>query len=277
MSYQRPERPDEPRTPAPSRPVDASMGLLKVLTETALEPEYRDPRNHPGRSPRTLAVVVCVLAGLLFGIAALQTTKDAPAAEKERAELIAQAKRAQATNDQLTAQLNQLRIDVNALSRQKSALPSASQQTLDQLQVTSGEVAVKGPGVVVVVDDAESLSAEGTHSQVIDQDLRQLVNGLWTAGAEAIAINGHRVTTRTAIRGAGSAITVDYVSLTRPYRIEVIGDPSAMPAALSRSAGGQWWSYLKQNYAMRYEVTTATELTLPADPTLTLEVAKPPK
>ena len=112
---------------------------------------------------------------------------------------------------------------------------------------------------------------------MIDQDLRQLVNGLWASGAEAIAINGHRISSRTAIRGAGAAITVDYVSLTRPYRVEVIGDRGSLPAVFSRTEGGRWWAYLKQNYGMKYDITTADQLTLPADPTLKLNWAEPPK
>ena len=34
-------------------------------------------------------------------------------------------------------------------------------------------------------------------------DLQILVNGLWESGAEAISVNGHRLSTLTAIRGAG--------------------------------------------------------------------------
>ena len=36
-----------------------------------------------------------------------------------------------------------------------------------------------------------------------------LVNGLWQAGAEAISINGQRLTSTSAIRFAGQAILVD--------------------------------------------------------------------
>jgi hypothetical protein len=88
--------------------------------------------------------------------------------------------------------------------------------------------------MVIVVDDAQGTNA----AQVTDEDLRQLVNGAWEAGAEGIAINGHRLTTRTAIRSAGSAITVDYRSLLRPYRVEAIGDPKTLPARFANTPGG---------------------------------------
>ena len=68
---------------------------------------------------------------------------------------------------------------------------------------------------------------------MLDIDLQILVNGLWESGAEAISINGHRLSNLTAIRGAGDAITVDYRSLTRPYQIEAIGDPRTLPASFA--------------------------------------------
>lgn len=73
--------------------------------------------------------------------------------------------------------------------------------------IWSGQVSVIGPGIVLTINDNPK-DANGT---IVDQDLRQVANGLWLAGAEAISINGHRLSARTAIRQAGAAI-VDYRS-----------------------------------------------------------------
>ena len=45
---------------------------------------------------------------------------------------------------------------------------------------------------------------------MIAQDLQIVVNGLWDAGAEAISVNGQRLTSKSAIRFAGQAILVNY-------------------------------------------------------------------
>ena len=87
-------------------------------------------------------------------------------------------------------------------------------------------------------------------------------------------MNGHRLSSRTAIRGAGDAITVDYRSLTRPYRIEAIGDPNALLQDFPGTPGGAWWAYLKQNYGIRYELTSAGSLRLNADPGLGVRNAR---
>ena len=85
----------------------------------------------------------------------------------------------------------------------------SQQRTIQELEPGVGAVAVRGPGLVIVVDDAPS-SENSQPDRVYDVDLQILTNGLWQAGAEAVAINGHRLSALTAIRGAGEAITVDY-------------------------------------------------------------------
>ena len=143
---------------------------------------------------------------------------------------------------------------------------------MEALEPTTGVRAVTGPGVVLVADDSSTTDQSG--SQVVDVDIRQAVNGLWLAGAEAISVNGHRLSSRTAVRGAGNAITVDYRSLSRPYRIEAIGDSQAMLRAFPSGPGGVWWAYLKQNYGIRYDLTSADSLRLDADPGLGVRVAE---
>jgi uncharacterized protein YlxW (UPF0749 family) len=87
-------------------------------------------------------------------------------------------------------------------------------------------------------------------------------------------VNGHRLTTRTAIRGAGSAITGDYSSLTPPYTVLAIGDTATMPARFAQSEGGRWVQYLVSNFGVRMTITTEESLLVPADPTIALRYAK---
>ena len=101
----------------------------------------------------------------------------------------------------------------------------------------SGARAARGPGIQIVVDDAPD--ATSFKQQVQAPDLQKLVNGLWQVGAEAIAINGQRLTSLSSIRDAGSAITVNYVSLRHPYTVSAIGDPKTMGARVLDTAGGQ--------------------------------------
>ncbi len=98
----------------------------------------------------------------------------------------------------------------------------------------------------------------------MDRDLQILVNGLWSAGAEAISINGQRLTALSAIREASEAITVNFRSLTRPYTVTAIGDPDQLAARFVESDGGTWWFNLKSLYDMRFDLTSKDSVTLPA-------------
>ena len=128
---------------------------------------------------------------------------------------------------------------------------------------------MSGPGVVLTINDNPT-DANGI---LIDQDLRHVVNGLWLAGAEAIAINGYRLSARTAIRQAGSAITVDYRSMTTPYRIEAIGDASELDDGFRANSGGAWLSFLRNNYGVQWNIAAAARLELRADAGLGVDEA----
>jgi uncharacterized protein YlxW (UPF0749 family) len=261
-----------------ARPVDASMDLLNQIMRQPMDPDYAVVAARGSRPAwlRWDLALVTVAIGVLFTVAALQTTRSAPALQSERSELITRIRQGEAEQDQLRSRVGALSGDINTLRGAALGDDDAARSLeaqIDSLDPIVGTVAVTGPGLLIVVDDAPSES-DDTRDQVLDLDLQVLVNGLWEAGAEAVAVNGHRLSSLTAIRGAGDAITVDYRSLTRPYRIEAIGDPRTLPARWVESAGGAWWNELTQNRQMRYETSNVKAMTLDPDPGMLLRYAK---
>ncbi|WP_405058181.1 DUF881 domain-containing protein [Kribbella sp. NBC_01505] len=274
----------EPATkPAPPpRRVDASMSLLNNLVAHPIDEGYAvAARSRPeqGGKParvrhRAMLTVAALVLGFLIAVAASQNYRSAPEAEKQRKELITRIN--QADNRLKGLRTDQIRLADEVRRLQAEGLSNTSdgtalQQQVDDLELQTGAVAVTGPGVKAVVDDAKDADKEG---RLLDVDLQQLVNGLWTAGAEAISVNGHRLTAMTAIRGAGSAITVDYTSLTPPYTVLAIGDTGTLPARFAQSSGGQWVQYLVSNFDVRMTITTEDSLLVPADATIALRYAK---
>lgn len=255
----------------PERPVDWSMDLLNSIWRTPVDPDYaavaaRGPRSRN----RLLVAAVCLVLGVLIAVQARLTLRVAPDLEQERRDIVMRLRAVEQANDGLRAEEDAVAAEVRRLQAETG---SGTQARVDEIEPVVGARAVTGPGLLIVVDDADQ-TRQGA-SRVADVDLRELANGLWLAGAEAIAINGHRVTARTAIRGAGSAVTVNYRSLTRPYRIEAIGDPRTLQARFAQTPGGAWWQGLRDNYGMKYEVSGATQLRLAADPGLTVSYATP--
>jgi uncharacterized protein YlxW (UPF0749 family) len=274
------EGPPKEGPPKPRR-VDASMSLLNNLMAHPLDEGYavaartRPKQDKPARTRhRVMLVAATLVLGFLLAIAASQNYRSAPEAEKQRKELITRINQADNRLGGMRTRQTQLadevrRLQASGLSNTSSG--AALQSQLDALELQTGAIAVTGPGIKAVVDDAKDADKEG---RLLDVDLQQLVNGLWTAGAEAISVNGHRLTSMTAIRGAGSAITVDYSSLTPPYTVHAIGDTATMPARFAQSSGGQWVQYLVSNFDVRMTITTEDSLLVPADATIALRYAK---
>ena len=146
-------------------------------------------------------------------------------------------------------------------------------------------VPLRGPGVTLTLDDAATAGGDANagsrpssgfqEGRVTSGDLQVVVNGLWGAGAEAISINGHRLSSTAAIRFAGQAIIVDFRPLARPYVITALGDPQAMQQLFEPSFAGLYLSQLTDQYKIRSTMAAGDSLTVPGDPSARLEVARP--
>ena len=270
--------PGRPGLTAPGRSADASMDLLNQIIREPLDPDYAvvAARGEPRPRSRGALALVAVLIGVMFAVATLQTTRSAPALESERAELIDRVQAGEQAQDRLRVRSAELSTEIDRL--RASALGDDDQAVILRAQIERlgpvvGTVAVTGPGMVIEVDDAPAGSTD-ERDRVLDIDLQVLANGLWQAGAEAVAINGHRLSSLTAIRSAGDAITVDFRSLTRPYRVEAVGNPRTLPARFAETAAGAWWHELAANRQLGYKTSTSSSLVLAADPGLILRHAR---
>jgi uncharacterized protein YlxW (UPF0749 family) len=282
-----------------SLPPAARMGLLNYLTATSLDEDYAHvSRNRAARAasegaegsdgsgdgdasdrvrrPGRAALVVLAAFGVLVATAAVQTSRGAEAAQEGHDQLVAQVMARQEQLENRRERLADLTREVRTLDTRSVELSVAGrglEARLSALAVRTGAVPVRGPGVRVTVDDGPDGS---DNSEVLDTDLQRLVNGLWLAGAEAIAINGERLTALSAIRIAGSSITVNYNNVSPPFVVEAIGDPDTLAARFIDTPGGQWFLDLEALYGVVLEIETATNeepLTLPAATRLTLRTA----
>lgn len=272
--------------PVQRRP-DESMSLMRELVSHALDDGYasaaarRDPNKPKKRRRVPVFVVALILFGLLITVAAIQTRQSAPAVAKEKAELVQRIEAETTRVDDLRARAERLQREITRMRDDGLETSAGGQQLRERLialETLTGTGRVTGPGLRITVDDApidEVSGGEATSdNRILDLDLQYLVNGLWSAGAEAIAINGERLTALTAIRGADISITVDYRPLARPYVVEAIGDPATLEARFAESPGGEWLYDLKAVQHIRFETQAKDELTLPADSGTQLRYAR---
>jgi uncharacterized protein YlxW (UPF0749 family) len=112
-------------------------------------------------------------------------------------------------------------------------------------------------------------------SRVLDVDLQSVVNGLWSTGAEAVAVNGQRLTATSTIRAAGGAILVDFRPVTSPYEIVAIG-PEELAGRFAASGAADGARELVRRYGLSFGSEAAEDLRLPAAPGRGLRYAEPP-
>jgi uncharacterized protein YlxW (UPF0749 family) len=264
------------------RPPDASMTLLREVMERPLDPGYavaarrRTEGASPTRRGVVLTLVLALVCGALTARAIAELRRPQPGAAQAQAALQQEIRRRGSALDSEQQALDQLRAQVAQLQRQ--ALGSRGGDALAEqgqlLELLSADVPVTGPGLKITMDDAPSAQTGGDgadpraaagkgEDRVLDRDLQIVVNGLWAAGAEAIAVNGQRLTARTAIRYAGQAILVDFRPLVPPYSISAVGDPSGLQTRFAAGSAGEYLQGLRDNYGVRAAIVSSTNLELP--------------
>ena len=259
------------------------MSLLTNLLEHSLDEGYAQAAarraEQPGggsRRPGWLLALGLLMVGLLLATAAAQVRNRAPATAQAREALNAEILERTTASDRLEADLQTLRAAVEEARDDALSLTTAGSQIatrLTNLEAVTGAGAVRGPGLVVHLEDADTeeptgggdprAEDESAEGRVTDRDLQTIVNEVWAAGAEAVAINGQRLTALSAIRAAGQAVLVDFRPLSPPYDVVAVGDAKKLQSGLVDGFGGSYLQVLR-GYGITFSVQTRESLLLPA-------------
>ncbi|MEU6077850.1 DUF881 domain-containing protein [Micromonospora sp. NPDC047074] len=262
--------------------------FLTELFRNPLDPGYADaaarrreraepPSGWRHWSARSVALVVAVALGFLFAVAYRQTLEAEPGRSQARSGLVEQIRQRETDTDRLSVRADELRAEV---ARQRAAALGGSEAArLRNLEAGTGLGRVRGDGVVVRLADAPQkpdavTGADVGPSRVIYSDLQGVANDLWAAGAEAIAINGQRLTATSTIRSAGQAILVDFRPVTGPYEVSAIG-PGSMRDRYEDSRSALTMRKVAEDTGLSFGVREAEDLTLPAAPEPRLRYAQP--
>jgi uncharacterized protein YlxW (UPF0749 family) len=189
----------------------------------------------------TLGVALLVLGFLI----AAQMASEGPRVQytsQERTPLVATVRDLQAQQDQLKQEVLDARASIQQLEAAGEGGAAVTQQLSSQLQnaqIAAGLVAMTGPGLVIQLSDSTlAVPADGNEQDylVSGGDVLTVVDQLWAAGAEGIAINGERVVVSTAIVDIGGSVVINGAYVAAPYQISAIG-PDTMVDTLTHQAG----------------------------------------
>lgn len=216
-------------------------------------------RESSGGSRRAWVISIAAALGVIGFVAAAQWNSSLARQEfitSAQRVLITEAEQAQREQERLRTELAAAEARVQTFQEAdvgSQAARAELNRALAEARLETGLVDVRGPGMVLEISDSlrqVPVGESATNYIVLVDDLRDIVTALWASGAEAIAISGgliegprpERLVATSSIYGAGSAILINAVPLSPPFRVEAIGPDGlhdrflAHPSYLARVA-----------------------------------------
>ncbi len=266
-------QPEHPERPLPDH---VTTPLLTLITARSMDEDYAhvaQKRAAAGESPverarpHWLSLAAVAVLGVMAAVVAAQTDREAAVNELSRAALV---ERIELQSDRLAdlqrdvAQITRANQDVASNSTTVQGRLEGIGARVDRAELNTGFAAVRGPGLRITVDNRPGVDV---NNEIRDEDLATLVDGLWAAGAEAVAINDQRVNALGGIRNTGRAVHVNGRPVLAPYVVSAIGDPRTLEARLLQSSQGQAWFVLVNGLDLVYDAENVDDIRLPAAPT----------
>ena len=223
-----------------------------------------DDRTGPSRARsawRFGVPAVCAAAGLLLGV----THGVSGGGEIRRSDaprLVDLVRETQQSVDRLTAERDAMVSEIDnhhGDSPGTDAALAAITRRADILAAQGGLTPLRGPGLVVTLNDAQR-DAQGRFPRdaspddlvVHQQDIQAVLNALWSAGAEGIQMQDQRIIATSSPRCVGNTLLLNGRTYSPPYVISAIGDAPAMQDALSKAPMVSLYKQYAVRFGLRY-------------------------
>ncbi|MBK5241274.1 DUF881 domain-containing protein [Clostridium sp.] len=185
--------------------------------------------------------LICALLGFMITYQLKVLNKQNTAAtdvNKNTPEIITE-------NVQLKKQIEETKKKISELEAKTSEYESAASgrdqeskllyEALNESRILTGGTEVEGEGVIIYIDPRiDIFDSSIGETNIRDVDLVHIRNELNAVDAEAISINGIRLTSRSAIRTGGNAIIINDERIPSNERItiNVIGNKKLLVSAM---------------------------------------------
>ncbi|MEA4902851.1 DUF881 domain-containing protein [Desulfitobacterium sp.] len=231
----------------------------------------------PKKGKLLIAMAACII-GALFVIL-IKTTGTQGSLSTRSDTVVPSLIQVEQENQQLVNDNEKLKQELKQYQMGENA-NSLTFQQLQKAKVSAGLTEVKGLGIRITLDDAKTYTNESddpNYYLIHEEYIRQIVNWLWNGGAEAISVNGQRITSATEVFCSGSYIQINGTLQMAPYIIEAVGDQHNLQSALKF----YFWDRLGE-YQQQYGITRTLEapdetLTIPAGQLKKFKYAEPVK
>lgn len=193
---------------------------------------------------KVIIAIVCLVLGVVLSVQfrIVQGSTLTLLPNQKSTELSNELKKVQEEKENLLRELARLEQKLgdfqNSASKENVMIKNLNEE-LDRYRVIGGFRDVKGPGIVVTVDNPPKDANFNADVNIVYEYelLLSLINELNAAGAEAISINDQRMISTSEIRSAGNAININAVPQQPPYIVKAIGNKDTLDGALNQVFG----------------------------------------
>ncbi|MGH2684096.1 MAG: DUF881 domain-containing protein [Actinomycetota bacterium] len=230
-----------------------------------------------GPSPRIAVAVGAALLGFLAVLAATQPPRASR--ELRRLELADLIQAEDARVRSLRSEFRDLRAELESVQREVGSFGDQAgtiRGRIEELGVAAGTVGRSGEGITVTLDDSSAVrSPTGDPNDLVvhERDIQTVVNALWAAGADAVAVDGERLTSTSAVRCAGNTLLLHGTVHSPPYLVTAIGDPG-LGVEVERQPGMDRLRADVEAFGLGFEVDSGT-VSMSGPPPPTLRFASP--
>ncbi|MGY1654173.1 DUF881 domain-containing protein [Geodermatophilus sp. SYSU D01119] len=220
-----------------------------------------------------LVPVVALAAGLLFATSG-QTAQGSDLRAGDVTELRALLAERNDSIAEQEAQLAALEAQIQALTDQaatRDGAVAAAAATAEQGELSAGLVALTGRGVEITLDDAPRrpdgglpVGARPDDVVIHQSDVQAVVNAVWAAGADGVAIMDQRLIATSAVRCVGNVLLLQGRTYSPPFVVTAIGDAAAIRAQLDASPQVAVFEQAVEAYGLGFAVRERADVVLPA-------------
>ena len=225
---------------------------------------------------RTAVTWLIAFVALVFGFVAaaqLRTQLITPSNRVERNQaLVRSVRELEATNANDRRRITQLRDEISvreARAAQSDAATRQLQGEVATLRAHAGESSLRGPGVTVDLGNGRptgSTTDVGQNYLADFQDVQDVVNLLFAAGAEGVAVSGRRVTPLSGFEGHAGTVVIDQgPPLLAPFHVAAVGDRSQMQQMLDDDGTLGDLRYRERQYGIQFGWNGSPDIALPTD------------
>ena len=185
----------------------------------------------------TMTVIIGIMCFILVYVMFMQfkvvsQTDVTSLTTKRESELREELESWQSKYEDTENQLSQAQANLDEYKNKINDTQASSElldKELKQAELYLGKTDVEGQGIIIELSDGSS--------NIVADDLINLMNELRTAEAEAISVNGQRVTNLTEFADVDSYIVVNGTRLSSPYTIQVIGNQKYLESGITAKGG----------------------------------------